>query len=591
MKRFDNRLELFALILFCVLGGLALRLGYLQIIKGDDYAKLADGNRIRLISVNAPRGLILDRNNEVLVSNRAGFSVFIVPFKGPIDRKVVKLLSELLDISYESLDKKIKQNEGRVDPILVKADLTPEMIAKVEERRGALPGVVIEAQAVRDYPNKEIAAHMLGYISEINEETLKKRKELDYRSGDLIGQSGLEKFYDTELRGERGGSQIEVDVTGRPINVLGKKNPTPGLNLKLTVDAKLQKAMEEAVDNHLKYLKMTGVDTQAVAAVALDPRNGKILGMVSRPVFNPNFFATGISQKEWDKLRNNPFDPMTNKVISGEYPPGSPFKVVAGLAALEEKKVTPEEKYFDGGNHPLAKEKGNAGGAALGWIDLRRAIQKSDNVFFYEMGYRLGINTISKYARMFGMGEKTGVDLAGESDGLVASREYKKKALGNDEWYIVETMDATIGQGFQLSSPIQMAQMISMIANGGVKYKPYLVEQLTDNDGNIVKQIEPQIIEKYQFSQANLNFIREAMYSTTIEDGNAVGILGDFPRKIGAKTGTSENSHGRDHSWFVAYGPHENPEIVVVVLVEQGGYGAVAAGPIARKVLNSYFGL
>jgi penicillin-binding protein 2 len=590
VKRFQYRLDLLALLVFFIFVGLFVRLGYLQILNGDYFSNLADGNRIRLISITAPRGIIYDRYGEVLVTNRAGFSASIVPFRGPIDPEVVELLSNLLDIPKEEIEKKVKQNEGRVDPILVKTDLTDEMMARIEERRSDLPGVVIEAQAIRYYPNEVLGAHVLGYVSEISEEALRNKGDIDYRIGDLLGQSGLERYYDFNLRGQRGGSQIEVDVTGRPIKVLGKKDPVPGNNLKLTLDLSLQKAADQAINDSLTYLASQGNTTQGVAAVALDPRNGQVLAMVSKPSYNPNSFASGISQKEWDEIRHNPFDPLTNKAISGEYPPGSPFKVIAGLAAIEEKKATPEEMYFDSGNHPLAEEKENAGGVALGWINLRRAIQKSNNVYFYEMAYRLGINTISQYSRMFGMGEITGIDLPGESRGLVASREYKKSAYEDDTWYIVETMDAAIGQGFQLTTPLQMAQIVSMVANGGIRYKPYLVQEFTDNDGQVIQKIEPQILETLKISKKNLSVIQEAMFSTTQEDGTAFGILGDFPYKMGAKTGTSENPHGRDHSWFVAYGPLEYPEIVVVVLVEQGGFGSVAAGPIVRQMLDAYFG-
>ena len=592
-KRFQHRLDILALLSVAILVGLVFRLCYLQIWKGEDFSRLADGNRIRLIPVAAPRGLMFDRNGEQLVTNRAGFSVFILPFKGPVNPGTISRLGSILNIPEEEIQTKIRQNGGRVDPILIKNDLTPEMIARIEERRSDLPGVVVEAQPIRYYTNNEIGAQVLGYVSEINEENLKARtaKGLDYRAGDLIGKAGLEQYYDMELRGTRGGSQVEVDVSGRPVAVLGKQNPIAGQNLKLTIDLQLQKAAESAVDNHLASLRSQGNTTQAVAVVAMDPRNGQILAMVSKPSYNPNLFATGISQKEWDKLAGNPFDPMTNKAISGEYPPGSPFKVVMALAALETGKVTPGETFFDGGDHPLARGKGNAGGAALGWINLRRAIQRSDNVFFYEMGYRLGIDTIGQYARMFGMGERTDIDLPGETDGLVASREFKKKAYGTDDWYIVETMDAAIGQGFQLTTPIQMAQIISVIANGGIRYRPYVVEQMTDSDGNITRDIKPHILGQVQFKPENLAFVREAMNSTTQGDGGAVGILGDFPYRMGAKTGTAENPHGQDHSWFVAYGPQEDPQIVVVVLVEQGGYGAVAAGPIARAVLDQYFHL
>lgn len=591
VKRSGKRLDVIALIIILVFVALIGRLAFLQVAQGAYYGRLADGNRIRLIPIMAPRGIFYDRNGIPLVSNRPGFTVSILPINGPVDENVMVRLAGILGISVDEIKIKISQHNGSFEPIRIKSDLGPDIVTKIEERRSELPGVVIEIQPIRNYVNNELAAHAFGYVSEINDVELEKLKPQGYKAGDIIGKFGLEKVYDRELRGVDGGGQVEVDVTGRPVQVLGKKEPVPGQNLILTLDYRIQKAAEAAVEEQLHYLqtKTANVNAKAAAAVAMNPKTGEILAMVSRPAFNPNLFATGISIKDWNALNNNPFHPMDNKVISGEYPPGSTFKIVTGAAALELGKVTPEEKIFDSGHHWIIP-KGNSEGEALGWIDFKEALAKSDNVYFYEMGNRLGIDNLEKFARAFGLGAPTGINLPSETDGLVANRRYKEKVYEED-WYLSETFDAAIGQGFQLATPLQMAMLVSEIANGGHRYRPYLVSRITGSNGDTVKAFNPEEVGQVNLSPNTLTLIRDALREVAQEGGTGGELFRDFPITVAGKTGTAENPHGRDHGWFVAYGPFEDPRIVVVVIVEQGGFGSSSAGPIVKKIMEAAFNI
>ncbi|VBB07865.1 Hypothetical protein LUCI_3130 [Lucifera butyrica] len=591
VKQYGHRIDVLAIVVLLVFFALVSRLGYLQVMQGEYYERLADGNRIRLIPSMAPRGIFYDRNGVALVNNRPGFTVSLVTLAAPVSQDVIDKLAAILGISEADIRAKIVQHNGSFEPLRIKHNVGPDIVTKIEERRSELPGVVIEVQPIRNYIYNDLAAHVFGYVSEINDDELKKRKAEGYKPGDIVGKFGLEEVYDLQLRGLDGGGQVEVDVSGRPVQVLGKKEPVPGDNLSLTIDYRIQKAAEEAIDQQLKYLqtKTRYVQAKAAAAVVMNPQTGEILAMVSRPAFNPNLFAGGISIKDWKTINDNPFHPMENRAISGEYPPGSTFKIVTGTAALELGKVTPEEKILDTGKHWLIP-KGNADGEALGWIDFKQALAKSDNVYFYEMGNRVGIDNLEKYARMFGLGTATGINLPGESDGLVANRAYKKKVYKED-WYLSETFDAAIGQGFQLTTPIQLAMLISEVANGGHRYRPYIVSKITAPNGEIVKEFAPEELGMVNTSEGTLNLIRDALKEVAQEGGTAGSVFSDFPVPIAGKTGTVENSQGDDHSWFVAYGPFNAPRIAVVVLVEHGGYGAASAVPIAKKILEAAFNI
>lgn len=588
-KQANQRFEILIIIVFFVFSVLISRIGYLQVVEGKYYDKLAEGNRIRLIPIMAPRGIFYDRNGIALVSNRPGFTVSLVSIGLPIPDEIVGKLADILSISETEIKKKIQDHSGSFEPIRIKSDIGSAVVAKIEEKRRELPGVILEIQPIRNYIHGELGSHVFGYVSEINDVELQKKKKVGYKQGDIIGKFGLESVYDKELRGVDGGRQVEVDVTGKPVQDMGTKDPLAGNNLRLTIDYRIQNAAEVAINEQLEFLqtKTEFKNAKGAAAVVMNPQTGEILAMTSKPSFNPNLFAVGISEKDWKGLNENPFHPMDNKVISGEYPPGSTFKIVTGAAALELGKVTPEEKILDTGTHWLIP-KGNAGGEALGWINFREALAMSDSVYFYEMGYRLGIDNLEKYARAFGLGAFTGIKLPGESDGLVANQRYKERVY-DEPWYLAETFDAAIGQGFQLATPLQMAVVMGEIANGGKRYRPYLVSKMTSPDGKKVTHFEPELVGKVDISPQNLLLIREGLREVARESGTAGYEFQAFPVSIAGKTGTAENSHGHDHGWFVAYAPYEDPRIVIAVIVEQGGYGSSAAAPIAKKILEAAF--
>ena len=583
INEFDGRLKALGIMIVLVIAVLVARLGYLQIYDGEYYAGLADGNRIRLIPSMAPRGTFYDRNGEMLVTNRPGFTVSLLPLTAPISDDVVARLSALLHVPVEEIQKKIQAHSG-FDPIRIKNDVGADILTIIEEQKNSYPGVIIEVQPIRNYIYKEQGAHVYGYVSEISDEELENRKADGYKTGDIIGKAGLEKLYDRELRGTNGGEQVEVDVTGKPVQILGKKNPVPGCDLYMTIDRNLQEATERAVDEQL-----VKIGAKAAAAVVMNPQTGEVLALVSRPAFDPNLFAHGISSKDWKVINENPNFPMDNKAVVGEYPPGSTFKIVTGTAALSEGKVTPQEKILDTGHHWIIP-KGNSEGEALGWINFQEAMAHSDNVYFYEMGNRLGIDNLERYARMFGLGEKTGINLPYESEGLVANRRYKEKVY-KDDWYLSETFDAAIGQGFNLVTPLQAAMVMGEIAANGKRYQPYLVDRIVAPDGSIVKKFQPTLLSQLDVQPDIIRLVQLGLRDVT-KIGTAASVFGpSFPVDIAGKTGTAENPHGRDHGWFVAYGPFDNPNIVVAVIVEQGGFGSQSAVPIGKKIMEAAFGI
>ena len=538
MKFCDKRLKILAIILILIIVALISRLVYLQIYQGEYFGKLADGNRIRLVSTSAPRGIIYDRNDVPLVNNRPAFTVELLPSLEPVSPEVVDRLAKLLNLNAEDINNKIANHSG-FDPVTIKVDVTPEIISVIEEQQDLYPGVFIDTKPVRNYIYKTEGVHVLGYVSEISDGELEDKKKSgddSYKLGDIIGKFGLEKYYDTYLRGTPGGEQVEVDVTGRPVQRLGMKEPVAGNNLRLTIDYHLQDAAERAMDEVLGQ-----IGAQAAAAVVLNPQTGEVLAMVSRPNFDPNLFALGISTKDWNVINNNPHYPLDNKAVTGEYPPGSTFKIITGTAALMEKVVTPDELIFDSGQHWIIP-KTNADGEALGYINFVQALAHSDNVYFYEMGNRLGIDRLAKWARLFGIGEKTGIDLSYEASGNVACPEYKRKVF-DEEWYLAETFDASIGQGFTLATPLQMAVVMSEAATGGKKYKPYLVRDIFDSNGNVIKHFDPVLVRDLNIDPAIAQLVQQGLHEVSTI-GTAASMFRDFPVPIAGKTGTAENSQG-----------------------------------------------
>lgn len=573
------------LVLFAVLLG---RMVYLQLWRGDYYAKQSDGNRLRQSRILAPRGIIYDSEGKELVNNLPGYAV-VLQKQSSYKPETLQRLSNLLQMPVEEINAKIKASENFYEPIMLKNNLDQQMVTKIEEQRRYMPEVMLSVQPIRNYPYHELGVHALGYVGEVSAYEIEQGLFKNITQGSLVGKAGLEKTYDKYLRGEDGAFMEEVDVAGNVVKHYDSVQPIPGKNLKLTIDYELQKELEAFTDKHLAFLRSSGIapGARAAAVVAIDPRNGAVRAMVSRPGYDPNWFVHGISSKNWNSINNDPNYPMNNKVITGEYPPGSTFKIVTGSAAFELKKVGLDEPIFDGGFHPMVPTMGNAGGEVLGWLTFIKALAMSDNVYFYELGYRVGIDNIEKYAHIFGFGERTGIDLEGESKGLVASKKVKRE-IWDEDWRLGDTFNAAIGQGFNLTTPIQLSVMLSIVANGGTKYQPYLVDSIINSDGSLFEKPKRAEGKHIDVSQQTIDYIRMGMSATTQEGGTASYFAG-LPKPIAGKTGTAENSHGRDHGLFVAYGPVDDPELVVVCIVEQGGFGSVAAGPIVYKAFEEFF--
>ena len=572
--------------IFVILG---LRLFAMQVLEGGYYQAKAEGNRLRVVPMTAARGVMYDRNGQILVGSRPAYTISIMPNGKPLDEDELAKLAKLLNKKPEDIQKKVNDYKHGYEPIRIANDISMDVVTSIEEHRHELPGVSIDVEPLRYYPYETMAAQLFGYVGEVSEEELAEIKAQNPNTtvgaGSILGRAGLEKLYDSVLRGIDGGKQLEVDASGRPVAEVDRKHTVPGSNIHLTIDVNVQKAAEEAVKKQLDILRSSGATGAAV--VALDPNTGAVLAMVSAPEFNPNWFAKGITNTQWNQLNNDKNHPFENKVIAGEYPPGSPFKIVTGTAALDLKKVTPDEMIFDSGKHWLI-DKRNAEGEALGWLNFNQALAKSDNVYFYEMGNRLGIENIDLYARYFGLGEKTGINLVGEAAGNVASPEYKRKVFDQD-WYLGETFDAAIRQSFHLATPLQMAVLLSQVANGGIRYQPYVVSRVDNPDGTPAEIFGPKNLGVLPVPKNIMDLVREGLRDVTNEGGTAGELFKGFPIDVASKTGTSENAHGRDHGWFVAYAPYDKPQIVVVALVEQGSFGAGSAGPIVRDILAAYF--
>ena len=572
-----------ALAVFVVLGG---RLAWLQLYKGLYYGKQADGNRMRSTVIMAPRGRIMDVHGKVLADSSPGYVLSLQAGHSFSDAEV-NLLARLLAMQPDVIREKADRAAGTYEQIMVKSELTPQEITSLEEHLKDLPGISLNLQPMRHYLYGTSAAHVLGYVGEVSEEQIKQGKYKGLSPGSIVGKEGLEFVYDAVLRGQTGRRTEEVDVRGRVVCELAGQAPVSGKGLVLTLDFALQQDLERVLDKQMAALRSSGIAPNAygAAAVAMDPNTGAVRALVSRPGYDPNWFVGGISTAHWKLINENIFHPLTNKVINGEYPAGSTFKVVTGSAALDKHKVTPEELIFDSGKHWLA-DMGNAGGEALGWINFQTAFAMSDNVYFYEMGRRAGIENLNAYAAQYGFGRPTGIELAGESSGLIAGPAAKKKVF-NEDWTLGDTFNAAIGQGLTLVTPIQICQMLAAVAAGGVIHPPYLVEKVVNADGTVYETPERPRSRKLDLEPRTVQLIQKGLKGVTQPGGTGAWFAG-LPVPVAGKTGTAENPHGQDHGWFIAYAPAEKPDLVIACIVEQGTYGATASGPVVYEVLEDY---
>lgn len=596
-RELRNRVPYVILVLAISFSILLLRFWYLQIFKGKEFRELSENNRIRIVRVNPFRGMIYDRNGYILVENRPVFVLKVVPEDVKDWDGLMSLLLNLVEIDGEDVKSRLSKAKSRprFEPIVLKKDLSWEEIAKVETFKIELPGVSLDVEPRRFYPDGKLASHILGYLGQLNLSELRDIKFANYSQGELVGKYGVEELKEEFLRGSRGGQQVEVNALGRVKKVLYELKPVPGKDVYLTIDKKLQRVAEDALKGK------TGT------VIAMDPQTGKILVLANSPSFDPNIFVRRMSINEWDSLKSAPNRPLENKAIQGQYPPASTFKPIVAAAALEEKALNPYTEIYSGGSFRLGrrnfrdwKKEGH------GYINIHDAIVESSDTFFYQIGLKLGVDKIAEYAKSFGFGKKTGILLNDEKDGLVPTALWKKKVVG-ERWVDGETLTIAIGQGYFLATPLQVVNAFAAIANGGRLLVPQIVDRIEDENGVVFEPYVTKEINRLSVSEDNMRVLREALLGVVQEEegtGRVVRIRGV---KVAGKTGTAQvikmkdddeidddeeiPYKFRDHSWFVGFAPYEKPEIAVVVLIEHGGYGSVSAAPIAKTVLKAFFSI
>jgi penicillin-binding protein 2 len=579
---------------------LLLRLWFLQIIRGDSYRNLSENNRIRLEDIVPTRGIIYDRHGRILVDNRPAFNLAIVPEDVSDIHLTLGQLSGLLGVEQSQFMEKFQgaPKGAPFRPVLLKRDMTRDEVAAVESHRFDLSGVMVQIEPKRSYERPSFAAHLIGYLGEIEEAQLKGRRDQGYKLGDYLGKYGVELEWEEALKGERGGRQVEADAAGRQLRILREVPSQPGHNLVLTLDTGLQLRAERALEG------------KAGAIIALDPNTGDVLAMASSPAFDQNQFIRGLSAKEWQSIVDNPLHPLENKSIQGQYPIGSTFKPVVLAAALEDGVVDPSTVLscygeYRLGNHVYRcwKKRGH------GELALYQGLVQSCDIYFYQLGQKLGVERMAAYAKRFRLGSKSLIRLHDEASGLVPTPEWKLRRFGVP-WQKGEDLVTAIGQGFLLSTPIQVGVFYAAIANGGKFLRPRVVLRVEDPDGAVIKNVGPEIVGKLNLSPNTLSFLQKALEGVVHEPrgtGRAAQLRGKLHEiRVAGKTGTAQVVRApeddeeqdesevpykfRDHAWFAAYAPTEAPEIVVVVLVEHGGHGGSAAAPLAREVMEEYFG-
>jgi len=587
------------------------RLASVQIQQGAYYARLADANQVRTISVPAPRGIMYDRNGLVVARNRPSFVVEVVPLQLEDPHREIAALSQIVGVSESELWKRLLHQNGTsykdfaslasavpLGPVTVAEDLKTAVVARFAERADHLVGMNVELVPVRQYPFGTVGSHVLGYVGQITQGEYAARRRLGYGSSDIVGKDGIESVYDAVLRGRSGGRRIKVNAAGAAVANFPDFDALPGSSLDLTLDWKLQQAAERAMAQQIQIIARRIGHRIGAAAIVEDPNSGAVLALVSQPNFDPNDFAPGISGRKYAQYVNDPLLPLFNRAISGSAPTGSTFKLVTSSAALASGVLTPESTRYCGGAFALGDFVFNddrAGGH--GTLTVPEAITQSCDVFFYQVGHELGIAKLDKYAALYGIGRQTGIDLPGETTGILPTPNWKLRNF-KEEWYPGDTVNMAIGQGFLEASPIQMLKVVSAVANGGDLYKPYLVADERDAHNHVARRFGPVLQGHVPLSDDDLQVIRQGMLGA-IESpyGTANNVLIPGFRYAG-KTGTAENvstpdnPSGRNHAWFVCYAPYDHPQIAVVVFMEKSGnFGAVNAAPVAQAIVEAYFHL
>ncbi len=590
-----NNLGGLILIMFFFLTVFFLRITYLQVVRGAYYAEKADHNRIRTLFVDAPRGLIFDRNHKILADNQPKFDLVAVPGLLPTNSSEKGQLFQKINqtISLDQGETNKRLTSEKVDsflPVVLKEDLNREEALQLERLSIDWPGISVQKRAKRFYPLAEASAHILGYNGKISPEEFKSRS--DYLPTDVIGREGVEANYESQLRGTKGGQEFEIDSQGKTQRIVGEKNAVIGQSLVLNIDLDLQKEAYNALKD--KVIESGG---DGGAVVAIDPRDGGVLALANYPSFDDNEFEKGLSPEKFQEFFGSSSRPMFDRAIAGTYPPGSTFKPLVAIGALDKKVITPSEVI----NCPDKLQIGQwtfADWKYHGPTDLNKAIAESVNPYFYIIGggwgdkKGLGPENIKYYATLLGLGQKLGIDIPQEACGLVPDPDWKK-ATKQESWYVGDTYHLSIGQGDLLVTPLQLADYISALVNGGTLYQPHLVDYIENPDGTVAEKKKPVLLRKNIFSAGDLASVKQAMAMTVSSEsgsGRRLQELGQqYGIQIGGKTGTAQNGDGdRYHAWFVGFAPIENPEIVVVALVEKGGEGYQTALPVAERVLAKY---
>jgi penicillin-binding protein 2 len=581
------------------------RLWYLQILNGKNFSIASERNRMREVPISAPRGIFFDRHGETLLSNRPFFDLVVIPQFLQEPQKTLAIIGELFNMKPEHLEKKIqdaiKSGVPKFAPVRLKRNLSMHEVAIVESNKFFLPGVDVEIAPRRDYTRNE-SAHLLGYLGEITskefEQLANMSRDNPYQKNSVIGKMGAERKFETLLHGSEGKEYLQVDAYGRlqpnsdlDFGLYPKQESQRGMDVFLTVDSTLQSVAMESFRN------------KNGAVVALDPRSGEILAYVSNPNFELTLYQDGLSNEDWQNLQTNPFKPLLDKVTGGAYPPGSTYKMLVGLAALEEGLITPEKSFFCGGSYTLgSKTWGCHKKTGHGSVNVSRALEVSCDVFFYQTGNLLGVDRLSKWASLFGFGEKTNLDLNMELPGLNPTKEWKLRTKGIP-WTPGDNINLSIGQGFNLTTPLQVANLFAAIGTKGYLYKPYLLKKVVNHQGTIVREESPKLIRKIALKEQAIQPILKGVYDV-VNGPSGTGKKAQVPGfSVSGKTGTAQTSVLRkakdqedisflekDHAWFGAFSPSENPEIVVVVLSEYDGQGGGSqAAPIAQKVIEAYW--
>ena len=609
----ENRIKIAKIVVVAVFLLLFLRAAQLQIIQGEEYFRMAENNRISIRPVNAPRGRIYSADGDILVSNKLTYNLYYQPNEvspGMTRSELFDLLAEIIETDRETLESNYFRNQelsGPGDGVLLRRNISVEDMIKVAERNNQLQGIDIREAPLRDYIYDDIGSHIIGHIGEISKQELRDFVEQgrDYTGGDIIGIAGLERQYEEHLMGRRGFEEVEVNNLGHKENLLRSQDPVPGYDLHLTVDWELQLRTETRLEEKHYYLKKLAEEDDEIpepggaSAVMMDINSGEILAMGNYPRFDPNKFATGFSNDEYEEIRNDPLQPMLNRNTMFAVSPGSVFKIVTGMAAIENLGINADTTFYDatgefripGWDRPFR----NWLNYGEGELDFTRAIGRSNNIVFYELSYELYEefrgSRLVETAREFGLGEATGIDLPGERTGLVPDGSWKRENL-NEGWYPGDTVNMGIGQGYLSTTPLQLLQITAAVANRGNIYQPTLVQKIVDNRGEVIQENNPAAVKELSFAQEAYEIIEEGLLEVTMTDyGTASSVFRDFPLDIAGKTGTAQLGFGGlSHAWFAAYGPVPDPEVAVVVFIERGDTSQHAA-PVAADMLAAYFDL